>query len=74
MRKEGVIPYLRPDGKSQVTVDYEGGRPVRIDKVLISAQHQPNIPHARPSTRMSARRSIRPILPPELVDAQTKYW
>jgi S-adenosylmethionine synthetase len=43
VRKSGVVPYLRPDGKTQVTVEYEGDRPVRLARVLISAQHQPDI-------------------------------
>jgi S-adenosylmethionine synthetase len=43
VRKSGVVPYLRPDGKTQVTVAYEGDRPVRIERVLISTQHQPDI-------------------------------
>ena len=43
VRKAGVIPYLRPDGKSQVTIDYEDGRPVRVDTVLISAQHREEV-------------------------------
>jgi len=72
VRKEGVIPYLRPDGKSQVTVDYDGERPIRIDKVLISAQHEPNIPQATIHEDV-CEKVVRPILPPELVDANTKY-
>jgi len=43
VRKSGVLPYLRPDGKTQVTVEYEGNRPVRLSTVLISTQHQPGI-------------------------------
>ncbi len=43
VRKAGVIPYLRPDGKSQVTIQYEGGRPVRVDTILISAQHREEV-------------------------------
>ena len=43
VRKAGVIPYLRPDGKSQVTIEYEDGRPVRVDTVLISAQHREEV-------------------------------
>ena len=43
VRKAGVIPYLRPDGKSQVTIEYENGRPVRVDTVLISAQHREEV-------------------------------
>ncbi|HYY44625.1 MAG TPA: S-adenosylmethionine synthetase N-terminal domain-containing protein, partial [Actinomycetota bacterium] len=42
VRKAGVVPYLRPDGKTQVTVGYEGGRPVSLETVVISTQHQPN--------------------------------
>jgi S-adenosylmethionine synthetase len=72
VRKEGVIPYLRPDGKSQVTVDYDGERPIRIDKVLISAQHEPNIPQATIREDV-CEKVVRPILPPELVDSNTKY-
>ena len=43
MRKAGVVPYLRPDGKSQVSIEYDDGRPVRVDTVLISAQHREEV-------------------------------
>lgn len=73
VRKDGDLPYLRPDGKTQVTVQYDHGVPVRIDKVVISAQHQPNIP---PSTIREdlIERVATPILPKDMVDANTEYF
>jgi S-adenosylmethionine synthetase len=68
VRKAGVLPYLRPDGKTQVTIEYEGSRPVRLDTVLISTQHQPGIDAEtllKPDLRDHV---IRPLLPPELAD------
>jgi S-adenosylmethionine synthetase len=68
VRKAGVLPYLRPDGKTQVTIEYEGTRPVRLDTVLISTQHQPGIdPETllKPDLRDHV---IRPLLPPELAE------
>jgi S-adenosylmethionine synthetase len=49
VRKAGVVPYLRPDGKSQVSIQYEGGRPIRVDTVLISAQHREEVDVETPS-------------------------
>ncbi|MGQ9454447.1 MAG: methionine adenosyltransferase [Armatimonadota bacterium] len=72
VRKEGEISYLRPDGKSQVTVQYEGDRPVRIDKVVISAQHAPNIPHQTIEADI-IEHVIKPVLPPDMVDSGTQY-
>ena len=46
LRKDGTLPWLRPDGKSQVTVEYSQGKPKRIDTVLISTQHAPDISHS----------------------------
>ncbi len=71
-RRRGDIPYLRPDGKSQVTVEYAGDRPVRVDTVVLSTQHHPTVSHAEVQ-RDVLERVIRPALPPELVDAQKPY-
>jgi S-adenosylmethionine synthetase len=68
VRKAGVLPYLRPDGKTQVTIEYEGNRPVRLDTVLISTQHQPGIDMEtllKPDLRDHV---IRPLLPPQFAD------
>ena len=68
VRKAGVLPYLRPDGKTQVTIEYEGNRPVRLDTVLISTQHQPGIDIEtllKPDLRDHV---IRPLLPPQFAD------
>jgi len=73
VRKNGLVPYLRPDGKTQVTVKYEDDRPVRIDKVLISAQHQPNIPQKTIFEDLMEK-VILPILPRELIDDATQYY
>ena len=73
VRKDGTLVYLRPDGKSQVTVEYEGNRPVRVDAVVISTQHAPEV-------EMEALREdilehvVRPVVPAELLDEQTKYY
>ena len=72
VRKNGVLDYLRPDGKSQVTVEYNGHAPVRIDKVLIAAQHQPGIPESTIFQDI-VEKVAAPILPKEMVDSRTKY-
>ncbi len=73
VRKDGDIAYLRPDGKTQVTVQYEHGKPVRIDKVVISTQHQPNIPQS--TIRSDVIEHVaKPILPDGMVDAKTEYF
>ena len=69
VRKDGELPWLRPDGKTQVTVEYEDHRPVRIDTVVISAQHDPDISHG--SIRDAVvEHVIGPCLPPELFDPE----
>ena len=68
VRKAGVLPYLRPDGKTQVTFDYEDGRPVRLRTVLISTQHQPGLDHEtllKPDLREHV---VHPLLPAEFAD------
>ncbi|HEX6595894.1 MAG TPA: methionine adenosyltransferase [Acidimicrobiales bacterium] len=68
VRKAGVLPYLRPDGKTQVTMEYEDGRPVRLKTVLISSQHQPGIDIEtllKPDLREHV---IHPLLPPEFAE------
>ncbi len=71
VRQAGGIDYLRPDGKSQVTVQYEHGNPVRIDAVVVSTQHE-EIDQARLRADVKAK-VIQPILPADMVDDLTKY-
>jgi S-adenosylmethionine synthetase len=68
VRKAGVLPYLRPDGKTQVTFDYEDGRPVRLKTVLISTQHQPGLDLETLLKPDLAEHVIHPLLPPEFAD------
>jgi len=72
VRKNGALPYLRPDGKSQVTVEYDNGSPKRIDTVLVSAQHAPEVPLAR-IRRDVIQKVIKKVLPKELLDSKTKF-
>ncbi|MDD3717050.1 MAG: methionine adenosyltransferase [Actinomycetota bacterium] len=68
VRKAGILPYLRPDGKSQVTVEYEDGKPVRIDTVLLSSQHRPNIDIEELMKPDLIEHVVHPVLPPEMCD------
>ena len=72
VRQSGELSYLRPDGKSQVTVEYVGYTPVRIDKVLIAAQHQPTIPQTTIFEDI-VEHVIKPALPAEWLDKKTKF-
>jgi S-adenosylmethionine synthetase len=67
VRRNGRIPYLRPDGKSQVTVEYEDGRPVRVDTVVVSSQHAAGIRHAT-IERDIIRHVVLPVVPKRLID------
>ncbi|PRR70851.1 S-adenosylmethionine synthase [Clostridium thermopalmarium DSM 5974] len=73
VRKNGTLPYLRPDGKTQVTVEYEDDKPVRIDAIVLSTQHDPEV------TQEQIRKDvmehiIKPIIPQEWLDEKTKYY
>lgn len=73
VRKDGTLPYLRPDGKSQVTVEYEDGRPVRVDTIVVSAQHGQEVEHARIEKDIMAY-VILPVIPHGLLDDRTRYF
>ena len=73
VRKNGTLDYLRPDGKSQVTVEYDDGKPVRIDAVVISSQHSPDI--SQEQLHEDIRREvIEKVIPAELLYENTKYY
>jgi S-adenosylmethionine synthetase len=71
-RKSGQLPYLRPDGKSQVTVEYRDGRPFRVDAVVISSQHSPEVENDQLRAEI-AEHVIRHTVPSDLMDDDTKY-
>jgi len=71
-RKSGQLPYLRPDGKSQVTVEYRDGRPFRVDAVVISSQHAPEVENDQLRSEIREH-VIRHTVPSDLLDADTKY-
>ncbi len=73
VRKSGKLPWLRPDGKSQVTVEYSHGKPVRVDTVLISTQHSPEVSHAE-ITEGVIEYVINPVIPAELLNGQPKIY
>ena len=72
-RKSGAIPYLRPDGKAQVTVEYDDDRPVRVEAVVLSTQHAPEATHEQIERDM-IEKVIRPTVPAELLDKNTKFF
>ncbi|WP_443671738.1 methionine adenosyltransferase [Gemmiger sp.] len=73
VRKNGTLSYLRPDGKSQVTVEYQDGKPVRVDAVVISSQHSPDV--SQEQLHADIRREvIEKVIPAELLDENTKYY
>ena len=73
VRKTGVLPYLRPDGKTQVTVEYVDGKPVRIDAIVISSQHAPEVENNQ-IRKDIIEHVINAVVPTEMLDENTKYY
>jgi len=73
VRKEGLLPYLRPDGKSQVTVEYEYGKPKRVEAVVISTQHSPDVEQAKIRDDI-IKRIIKYVVPNGMIDDDTKIY
>ncbi|WP_418026728.1 methionine adenosyltransferase [Paenibacillus sp. JJ1722] len=73
VRKDGTLNYLRPDGKTQVTVEYENGKPVRIDAIVVSTQHAEDTTLEQIQADIKEK-VILPVVPAELLDEQTKYY
>jgi S-adenosylmethionine synthetase len=72
VREKNILPYLRPDGKTQVTVEYENGKPRRVHTVVVSAQHRATVTQAK-IKRDIIRHVVRPVVPARLLDADTIY-
>ena len=73
LRRDGTLKYLRPDGKSQVTVDYEGTTPVRVDAVVVSSQHSPDVTQEQMRADI-IEKIVTPTIPAEMIDADTKIY
>ncbi|MDD3363601.1 MAG: methionine adenosyltransferase [Syntrophomonas sp.] len=73
VRKEGIITYLRPDGKTQVTVEYDGNKPVRVDTVVVSTQHHPDVDHETIEKDI-IEKVVQEVIPAEMLDDNTKYY
>ncbi len=73
VRKNGTLAYLRPDGKSQVTVEYVDDKPVRVDTIVVSSQHDPDVEHSQIEQDI-IENVIKKVIPAELLDENTKYY
>ena len=73
VRKNGTLAYLRPDGKAQVTVEYEDDTPVRVDTVVVSSQHDPDVEHSQIEQDI-IENVVKKVIPASLLDESTKYY
>lgn len=73
VRKSGEIPYLRPDGKTQVTIEYDNERPVRCEAIVVSSQHEPEVSQEQIHKDIFEK-VIAPVIPSEMLDSDTKYF
>ncbi len=73
VRKEDILPYLRPDGKSQVTIEYIDGKPTRVDAIVISTQHSPDVKQSEIREDV-IEKVIMEVIPSEMIDDNTKYY
>ena len=73
VRKDGTLSYLRPDGKTQVTVEYDDGKPTRVDAIVVSSQHAPEVTNEQ-IRKDIIEKVIKPIVPAEMLDENTKYY
>src|SRR5881409_4105152 len=73
LRRDGTLDYLRPDGKSQVTIEYEGNRPIRVDAVVVSSQHSPLVTQETMKEDI-VEKIVNRVIPAELIDKNTKIY
>jgi S-adenosylmethionine synthetase len=73
VRKNGALDFLRPDGKSQVTIEYENGTPLRVDTVVVSTQHKPDVTH-EDLREAVIEEVVKKVIPKELIDGDTRYF
>lgn len=73
VRKDGTLPWLRPDGKTQVTIEYENGKPKRVDAVVVSSQHDEDVTHSQIQEAL-IEEVVKKIIPASLIDSKTKFY